>query len=138
MLETNTEIMKIYFEKNKQVFADTGDFIIKTDQPENAGGNGEYPAPFKLFLASLGTCAGIYVKNFCDSRDIDASSITIEQKLSYHPEKKIIDEVKMIIRVPEDFPEKYDKAVINSVEKCAVKRHLREDIAVKTSVERGG
>ncbi len=136
MLETNNDVMKIYFEKNKQVFADTGDFVIKTDQPEKAGGDDEYPAPFKLFLASLGTCAGIYIKNFCDSRNIDASEITIEQKLNYHPEKKIIDEVKMIISVPEDFPEKYDKALVNSAEKCAVKRHLRDDITLKTSVQR--
>lgn len=128
--------MRIHFEKDKQVFAEDEQFSYKTDQPERFGGHGEHPEPFKLFLASLGTCAGIYIKNFCDGRGIDASQISIEQKMKFHPVKKIIDEFKFKISVPADFPEKYDNALIKAAELCAVKRHLREDIQVKTTVVR--
>ncbi|HKK11112.1 MAG TPA: OsmC family protein [Bacteroidales bacterium] len=130
--------MKIYFDKNKskQVLADTGQHIIKTDQPEMAGGHNEAPAPFNLFLASLGTCAGIYIKNFCDQRGIDASEITLDQKVDFHPIKQMINRIRMIINVPADFPEKYDNALIKSAEQCAVKRHLHSDIEMKTRVER--
>jgi ribosomal protein S12 methylthiotransferase accessory factor len=31
---------------------------IRTDQPVSHGGGGTAPAPFELFLASIGTCAG--------------------------------------------------------------------------------
>jgi len=51
--------MKIYFPHGKKVFADYGGFTIETDQAVKAGGDGSAPAPFNLFLASLGTCAGI-------------------------------------------------------------------------------
>ena len=129
-------MMKIYFKKKKQVFAEMGEFTIKTDQAEKSGGDNEFPEPLQMFLASIGTCVGVTVKNFCDQREIDTSQIEIEQKNKFHPEKKIIDEMKIKISVPPDFPEKYENALIKSAESCAVKRHLREDIKVKTSIVR--
>ncbi|MCF8332475.1 MAG: OsmC family protein [Bacteroidales bacterium] len=128
--------MEIFFEKNKQVFAKDGLFTIKTDQPEEAGGDNQYPEPFKMFLSSLGTCAGVNIKNFCDERGLDASQVKLEQKMKYHPHKKIISEFKLKIHIPDDFPKKYDNALIKSAELCAVKRHLRDDITVKSYVIR--
>jgi ribosomal protein S12 methylthiotransferase accessory factor len=42
--------------------------VVKTDQKERGGGEDSAPAPFDYFLVSLATCAGIYVKVFCDKR----------------------------------------------------------------------
>jgi uncharacterized OsmC-like protein len=55
--------MKIYFPGNKRVYANYGGFTIETDQPARGGGDDSAPAPFDLFLASIGTCAGIYALN---------------------------------------------------------------------------
>ena len=52
--------MKVYFPGGKRVYADYGGFTIETDQPARGGGDDSAPAPFDLFLASIGTCAGIY------------------------------------------------------------------------------
>lgn len=128
--------MKVYFEKSKQVVADLGDFVVKTDQPVEGGGDNEFPAPFSLFLASLGTCAGIFIKGFCDQRQLDASQITIDQDMAYNPAKGYIDKFQMIINVPAEFPEKYYSALIRSAEQCAVKRHLKDDIELITKVEK--
>ena len=51
--------MRIRFPGNKKVNADFDGFSLATDQPIEAGGDGSAPAPFDLFLASIGTCAGI-------------------------------------------------------------------------------
>ena len=56
--------MEIYFPGNKRVYANYGGFTIETDQPARGGGDDSAPAPFDLFLASIGTCAGIYALNF--------------------------------------------------------------------------
>ena len=56
--------MAIYFPGGKRVFADFGGFTIETDQPAQGGGDDSAPAPFDLFLASIGTCAGIYALGF--------------------------------------------------------------------------
>jgi len=128
--------MEIYFEGNKKVFASVNGQIVKTDQAIHSGGNGEYPEPFTLFLASLGTCAGIYVKSFCDQRGIPAENIRLTQAQNFNPTKKIIDQIEIQVHVPADFPEKYEKAVIQTASLCAVKKHLKDDIDVKVTVVR--
>jgi len=57
--------MKITFPGGKKVAASFNGQTVMTDQPKEAGGDGSAPAPFELFLASLGTCAGIFVLSFC-------------------------------------------------------------------------
>jgi putative redox protein len=128
--------MEIYFAGPKKVYAEVNGFTIKTDQHPQGGGEGEFPEPFTLFLASLGTCAGIYVKGFCDQRGIDTENIKLTQDQSFNPVKRIIDNVEIKIHVPQDFPEKYEKALINTASLCAVKKHLKEEINVNVSVAR--
>jgi putative redox protein len=126
--------MNIYFNKNKQVFADLKGFTIKTDQSIKSGGDGEFPEPFSLFLAALGTCAGIYVKSFCDQRSIPTDKIRLSQEQQFDPEKKILSKIEIKIHVPADFPKKYESAVIQTAALCLVKRHLKEDININVSI----
>ena len=117
-------VMEIYFEGSKKVNARYNGNIIRTDQPVEAGGEGSAPAPFDLFLASIGTCAGIYVKAFCDQRGINSDEIRITQDMEYDFSKRLISRVKLDIHLPAGFPEKYKDAVINAANLCAVKKHL--------------
>ena len=128
--------MDIYFNKNKQVFADFKGFTIKTDQSVQSGGNAEFPEPFSLFLASLGTCAGIYVKSFCDQRNISTENIRLTQEQKFDSEHKILTNVEIKIHVPADFPQKYEGAVIQAASLCLVKRHLRDEIQIEVSLVR--
>ncbi len=116
--------MEVYFDGNKKVNARYNGNIIKTDQPLEAGGEASAPAPFDLFLASIGTCAGIYVKSFCDQRGIATDDIKITQKMDYDFNKRLINKVNLDIHLPADFPEKYKDAVVNAANLCAVKKHL--------------
>ena len=128
--------MKIYFKGKKQVFAEINGFTIKKDQQVENGGDGEFPEPFTLFLAALGTCAGIYVKSFCDQRGIPTDKIRLSQEQQFDQEKKMLSAVDIKIHVPSDFPEKYEQAVIQTAGLCLVKRHLKEEVAVNVTIER--
>ena len=115
--------IKIVFPGNKKVDAIMpSGFRIQTDQPVKEGGDGTAPAPFELFLASIGTCAGIYIVGFCESRGIPYQDIEIIQDLVYDPIARRISKVKLEIRVPKDFPEKYYDALVKSANICAVKK----------------
>ncbi len=117
--------MKIVFPGGKKVNAIYKDFTIKTDQPESSEGEGTAPAPFDLFLTSIGTCAGIYVLNFCQKRNILAENIKLVLKTERNEETRIIENIKIEIQLPSDFPEKYKQAVIRSAELCAVKKLIQ-------------
>lgn len=116
--------MEIFYEDNKKVNANFNGHIIKTDQPADTGGDGSAPSPFDLFLSSIGTCAGFYVKSFCDQRDIPAENIKIVQTMNFNPETHLINDINIDIQLPAEFPEKYRKAVIASANLCTVKKHL--------------
>lgn len=126
---------EIYFEGGKKVNAKVGDKIIKTDQSVNAGGEGSAPEPFTLFLASIGTCAGIYIKSFCDQREIDSEGIKIIQKFDYDQTTRLIKNITLDIKLPDNFPDKYRATLINVVNLCTVKKHLINPpaIDIKTS-----
>jgi ribosomal protein S12 methylthiotransferase accessory factor len=117
--------MEIYFEDGKKVNAKYNGNIIKTDQPVEAGGENSAPAPFDLFLASIGTCAGIYVKSFCIKRGIPYEDIKIIQTMEFDHTKGLISGIKLDIELPENFPAKYKDAVVNSANLCAVKKHFQ-------------
>lgn len=118
--------MKISFPGGKKVSADYKGFTIMTDQPVQAGGDDSAPAPFDLFLASLGTCAGIYVLGFCQQRGLPTEGIELVQKLTYDPAKRMIGAIDIEIRVPADFPEKYHDALVSTASLCAVKKHIQD------------
>jgi putative redox protein len=118
--------MIISLEDGKKVNAFYKEMVIKTDQPVRSGGEASAPEPFTLFLASIGTCAGIYVKSFCDQRGIPTDNIKLVQTMTYNQEKKMIGKIRIDIQLPAGFPEKYKEAVIKAADLCAVKKHLAE------------
>jgi putative redox protein len=120
--------VEVYFDGGRKVNAIIHGFTVKTDQPERSGGENTAPAPFALFLASLATCAGFYVKSFCDQRGIPSEEITLSMEHHVNPMTHLMDKIVIDIKVPADFPEKYDNAVINAAAVCAVKRHLNPAI----------
>jgi ribosomal protein S12 methylthiotransferase accessory factor len=111
-------MMEITFDGGKVVTAHSHGHAIRTDQPLDNGGGDSAPAPFELFLASIGTCAGIYVKSFCDNRQIAAENIKIIQNTEYDKETGLPISIKLDIQLPRDFPEKYKvkKSIANPPE----------------------
>lgn len=123
--------MKITLEGKAKVIADLGGMKVVTDQPFPAG-DGTAPTPFNLFLASIGTCAGIFVKSFCDQRNIPTDKIYLTQKMNYNHATHLISEMEIAIHLPADFPEKYKQAVINAADLCLVKRHFNNPPQITT------
>lgn len=126
--------IEVFFEEGAKVNARMGKHLVKTDQKVHGGGVDSAPAPFDYFLISLATCAGIYVKVFCDKRGIDSSRIRIRQKHRNDPETRKMTGIDLEIILPDDFPDKYREAVIKAADRCAVKRVLADppEIRVET------
>ncbi len=116
--------LEVYFDGNKKVNARIGNVEVKTDQPVKAGGEGTAASPFEIFLAAIGTCAGIYVKGFCDQRGISTEGLTLKQTHHYNKEKRMIGKIEITVIYPEGFPEKYKPALEKVIDQCAVKKHL--------------
>jgi putative redox protein len=118
------ENIEVTFDGGKVITAHINGHSIKTDQPLDNGGGNTAPAPFELFLASIGTCAGIYVKSFCDRRQIPTDGIRIIQTMDFDEVKKVPGVISLDIQLPVEFPVKYREAVVNAAELCLVKKTI--------------
>ena len=117
--------MIIDFPGGAKVDAHFGPYTVPSDQPP-PGGEGSAPAPFELFLASLGTCAGIYVLGFCRKRGISTEGIRIIQRSHSNSTTGMVEKVELEIQVPPSFPREYYSALIRSAELCKVKKTLEQ------------
>ena len=104
----------VTFPGGKRVDAEVGNHHIATDQPRVAGGADSAPAPFSLFLASIGTCAGIYVLGFCQARGIDPTRITLTQRSISDPETRVLRAVEIDVHVPDGFPAHLRDALVRA------------------------
>ncbi len=127
--------MVIDFPGGSRVDAHFDGLVVPTDQPAPVGANSA-ASPFATFLASIGTCAGIYVLGFCRQRQLPTQGIRIIQTAETDPASGMVVKITLDIEVPPDFPEKYKAALIRAADQCKVKKHLEHPpkFEVKTVV----
>jgi ribosomal protein S12 methylthiotransferase accessory factor len=120
--------MTIDFPGGSRVDAHFGPFTLATDQPPAASA----PSPFAMFLASIGTCAGIYVLGFCQRRGLLTDGLRITQK-THAGADGMVERIGLEVELPAGFPEKYREAVIRSADQCTVKKHLERPPAIEVT-----
>lgn len=118
----------------RRVDAQVGNHLVRTDQPVENGGEDTAPSPYQLFLAAIGTCAGIFVQGFCAKRELPTEGIRIVQRLHQDPETGTLGRVELDIEVPPGFPEKYRDALVRVVDQCSVKRAIQAQPHFETRV----
>ena len=116
--------MEISFPGGKRVDAKIGAQLIKTDQAEKRGGEGSAPEPFQLFLASIGTCAGIYALRFCESRNLPTDGLRLVQRHEVDPMGTGLAKISIEIILPVSFPDKYRDAIVRAADLCPVKKAI--------------
>lgn len=114
--------MIIDFPGGSRVDAHFDNFTVSTDQPPA----GSAPMPFEIFLASIGTCAGIYVLGFCKQRNLPTEGIQIVQRSHTNPATGMVETIDIEIQIPATFPEKYRDSLIRAAELCKVKKHMEQ------------
>jgi ribosomal protein S12 methylthiotransferase accessory factor len=131
--------IKITFTGGKKVNAEIDGMVIPTDQPRKYGGEGSAPTPYDHFLASIGTCAGIYVLSFCEERKIPTDRISLVERFETEKRgnKVVLTKIILEVIVPPEFPEKYHNALIKVIDQCAVKKTLTNPpkFAIRTIVK---
>jgi len=128
--------MEVTFDGGKVISAHINGHIVRTDQPVSAGGENSAPTPFELFLASLGTCAGIFVKSFCDQRGLSAEGIKIIQDAEFNMQTGLPENITIDIQVPASFPEQYVPALVHVADLCKVKKTISAQPAMQVTASK--
>ena len=119
-MESGREII-VRLTGGRRVEAELNRHHVLTDQPQSNGGEDTAPSPFQVFLASLGTCAGIFVQGFCAKRGIPYKDIRLIERPTYCS-TGALESVEFELQLPPDFPANYQQALLRVVDQCSVKR----------------
>lgn len=126
--------IEVTFPGGKRVDARVGDHVVHTDQPAPQGGEDTAVAPFDLYLASLGTCAGLYVLGFCQARNLSTEGLRIVQHVDFDAATKLPSRIRIELTLPPGFPEQYRAAVVRAAESCKVKKSIFAPPTIEVAV----
>jgi putative redox protein len=111
--------MEVCFPGGKRVDSSYKGFTVKTDQPKNEGGANTAPEPFDLFLASIGTCAGIYALSFCQARNIDTEKLKMVLQFDKNAETHMVEKISIMMILPLSSPKSINRLLF-ALLTCAV------------------
>jgi len=114
----------VSFPGGKRVDAHYNGRTVQTDQSVKNGGEGSAPEPFDLFFVSMATCVGIYVLEFCTTRNLNTDGLGVHLLSDFDPEQKRFPKIGIDITLPAEFPAKYKKAIWRTANLCTVKKHI--------------
>jgi putative redox protein len=108
----------------RRVEAQLGGHRVLTDQPRDNGGEDSAPTPFQVFLASLGTCAGVFIQGFCAKRGIPYEGLRLIERPTFAPGGGL-KSVEFELELPPTFPPNYKEALLRVIDQCSVKRAIQ-------------
>ena len=127
--------IEVSFPGGLRVYARVGDFVIRTDQPIDGGGEGSAAAPFDLFLASLATCAGIYALGYCRARGLSTEGLKLVQRVETDAATKLPSRVALTLSLPVGFPDHHRVAIQRAVGSCKVKKTIAHGLVFDVALD---
>ncbi len=97
-----------------------GGHEVFTDQHAAEGGTDRAMTPAELFIASLGTCIGVYAVRFCKRHNLPTEGMKVFLDWSNAKDPVRIGTIKAEIRYPHDIPETEKKGLLRMAEACFV------------------
>ena len=97
--------------------------------------DGSLPNPLEATYAAIAGCAGVYAKKACRELGIDDTGIAISLKIVGRPEKPLLPgRMETVVEFPDRIGPEQRAAILESIEKCAVKTLIQHGAEIDFSV----
>jgi len=98
-----------------------GNHSVIIDVPAGMGGTDRGPTPPELFIASLGSCVGAFVANYCETvGGIDTTGMTVDMSFDKVEDPTRLVNLKIQVKLPHGDCSKRKKAILRVAEHCPV------------------
>jgi putative redox protein len=97
-----------------------GKHTLLIDVPPGMGGKDRGPTPPEIFIASLGSCVGAFVANYCDRTAIDVRDMTVDVSFDKADDPTRLVNLRVTINLPHGECEKRERAILRVAEHCPV------------------
>jgi ribosomal protein S12 methylthiotransferase accessory factor len=128
--------VEVEFPSHERIKACCKELVFEIGLPPDLGGDPEAYGPFDLVLSALALCTGHQVRTFLMERDLPIDDAGVILRAERGADSHLLDTVSMEIRVPKEFPEKYNDAIVRAAGQCLVKAQLGQKPDYDMSVVR--
>jgi uncharacterized OsmC-like protein len=110
-----------------------GNHNVVIDVPYAMGGGDRGPTPPQLFIASLGSCVGAFVANYCEPKGINTSDMTIDISFDKVENPTRLVNLKVAVNLPYGECQNREKALLRVAEHCPVHEtiNMLDEIEIK-------
>ena len=110
-----------------------GNHSVIIDVPDVMGGSDRGPQPPQLFVASLGSCIGAFVAQYCEKNGINAEGMTVEMLFEKAPDPTRLVNLKAQVLLPNADCSKRIRAIKRVAEHCPVHATINtmENLAIE-------
>lgn len=97
--------------------------------------DGSLPNPLEATYAAIAGCAGVYARKACRELGIDDSGIAIDVRIVAQPDRPLLpSRIVTVLQFPDRFTAEQRAAIIDSVDKCAVKALMQRGDQIEFEV----
>lgn len=97
-----------------------GNHSIEIDVPASMGGSDRGPTPPEVFVASLGSCVGAFVANYCRNVGIDAEGLTVDMSFDKADDPTRLVNLRVVVKLPNGEVGRRGDALLRVAQHCPV------------------
>jgi putative redox protein len=112
--------MEVDLEQEFLFKAVCGGHEVRTDQHAAEGGTDKAMTPAELFVASLGTCIGVYAARFCKRHNLPTEGMKVLLDWTVVKDPWRIGSIKAELHYPHAIAEEEKKGLLRMAEACFV------------------
>ena len=115
-----------------------GKHTLTIDVPAGMGGSDRGPIPPDLFVASLGSCIGAFVAQYCENNGIDDTGMTVVLTFEKAADPTRLVDLKATVNLPHGDCAKRVKAIERVAEHCPVHATIKTMQNLEITILRQG
>jgi len=108
---------------------------VVTDQQPKDGGTDQAMTPAELFIASLGTCIGVFAARFCQRHNLPTEGMKVLLDWTYAKDPPRIGSIRADLHYPHDIPEAEKKGLLRMAEACFVHETILHKPEIKVELK---
>lgn len=112
-----------------------GNHAVTIDVPDAMGGSDRGPTPPQIFVASLGSCIGAFVAQYCENAGIDDTDMTVDMDFEKASDPTRLVNLKATVKLPNGDVGAREKAVLNVAKHCPVHATINAMEGLEINVE---
>lgn len=111
-----------------------GNHRLTIDVPASMGGSDRGPTPPQVFVASLGSCIGAFVAQYCERNGIDTEGMTVDVSFETGQNPTRLVDLQATVNLPKGDCSKRVEAIKRVADQCPVHQTITTMQGLKIEV----